>query len=907
MRMKFASALLLLLIVTSARSQCTSEERYWELFNNASNGIGLESDGDNLIECYHHFSSIQDTAFALYSLNYGIYFQIRNKQIYDAGTNLQLLQDNLDSTNFDNYVQLFIDYNYLKAILYYNLGNSDLCIYYSNEYIKLQNKYKIGSFQTKIIYDFLGLANIAIGDYDYSISNFENALEQSSEEAFLFNSRIQGHTAYSYLKLRDTVNAKKYLELAEQNITKDTSDYDIIYYYQYLATYYLQIENSQLAKKHVDLALGKNPLSIEKINLLILKGQIELLESAPDANQTFRQAYQLTVDSLGFNKYKVSDVLLNIGDSYLQQNNFDLSLNYLDLCIDLLWDNRDSLETILNPRILVESLTHKSYILSQQNKHDEAMDQAMLSTKVLNYLLKHKIHSIHSSTAFISKIKSQYAKIIESFNESNLRESSFILNQKTKAILLRIKIDEANTFKQFDLDDEEIYRISKLKNEINTLNSTLANPGKSIQNESINFQFQEKSNTLDSLIDNLELTSPLLYKLKYEDQKALTFKHFQKNLLTDKSALIEYYLGDKILYTYVVTNKKSLILSTPVSVTFTNHIYNLNGHIRSLDSEVPYDSYLESTEYLYDKLLKEIIAKVGSEINQLYIIPDDEINYIPFSVLFEKAPGTAANERYDLLPYIGKKYDISYHYSSALFDDNNSILTTDLSGFAPAFTSDYSSKADLDQLLYNQEEVLLIRDITDGEIHIDTSATLPNLRKSINSYKIAHLATHATCNDTLPFESKIHMEDGPLFAYEIYNMPHKLDLAVLSACQTGDGTLKKGEGLMSLARAFISSGCKSVITSLWSVNDMNSSALMQTFYQNLWSGKTVSASLAQSKRDYLKNVESVLQAHPFHWATFISIGNGDMAIFRIPWGTIFILSILILLISVIFIRILGKF
>ena len=147
------------------------------------------------------------------------------------------------------------------------------------------------------------------------------------------------------------------------------------------------------------------------------------------------------------------------------------------------------------------------------------------------------------------------------------------------------------------------------------------------------------------------------------------------------------------------------------------------------------------------------------------------------------------------------------------------------------------------------------------------------------------------------------MEDGPLYAYEIYNMPHELDLAVLSACQTGDGALKKGEGIMSLARAFISSGCKSVITSLWNVNDQNSSPLMTSFYEHVWTGKTVGESLGQSKRDYLNSASSTLQAHPYNWATFIAIGKADMAIFRVPWAELFLLLLLVLLTSLFLLKI----
>lgn len=87
---------------------------------------------------------------------------------------------------------------------------------------------------------------------------------------------------------------------------------------------------------------------------------------------------------------------------------------------------------------------------------------------------------------------------------------------------------------------------------------------------------------------------------------------------------------------------------------------------------------------------------------------------------------------------------------------------------------------------------------------------------------------------------------------------------------------------MSLARSFLSSGCETIITSLWNVNDRNSIGLLRSFYEHLYGGKSIGISLAQAKRDYLQNTNSALQAHPFNWATFISIGNPNQAFSKFP-------------------------
>ena len=121
--------------------------------------------------------------------------------------------------------------------------------------------------------------------------------------------------------------------------------------------------------------------------------------------------------------------------------------------------------------------------------------------------------------------------------------------------------------------------------------------------------------------------------------------------------------------------------------------------------------------------------------------------------------------------------------------------------------------------------------------------------------------------------------DGFLHAYEIYNLPLQARLAVLSACETGVGELVKGEGVMSLARAFHYAGCPSVVTSLWKVDDEATAQLMQYFYENLANGKTKSTALREAKLSYLKNAPES-KKHPLYWAGFVLIGDDSEIILQ---------------------------
>jgi len=141
--------------------------------------------------------------------------------------------------------------------------------------------------------------------------------------------------------------------------------------------------------------------------------------------------------------------------------------------------------------------------------------------------------------------------------------------------------------------------------------------------------------------------------------------------------------------------------------------------------------------------------------------------------------------------------------------------------------------------------------------------------------------------------------------YEIVNLDHQLDLAVLSVCNANAGRLRAGEGVISLSRAFIQSGCPSVTSSMWQADDEKSLELMKNYYLNLKNGQAKNKALSESQRSYLESSsdKSVLEMHPYYWATFIHSGD-VVPIFdapfweRIPFSTFFILIFLTLLLII---------
>jgi CHAT domain-containing protein len=165
-----------------------------------------------------------------------------------------------------------------------------------------------------------------------------------------------------------------------------------------------------------------------------------------------------------------------------------------------------------------------------------------------------------------------------------------------------------------------------------------------------------------------------------------------------------------------------------------------------------------------------------------------------------------------------------------------------------------------------------------GDVFTFNSANEKNLKsEKVLGYDYLHLATHGFINDSRPklsgllfADDSLSGEDNILYSEEIFTLNLNANLVVLSACESGLGKIKKGEGILGLARGFIYAGAKNLIVSLWQVADKSTSELMIEFYKNILNGDNYSSSLRNAK---LKLIKEGTFSYPLEWAPFVLIGN----------------------------------
>ena len=132
---------------------------------------------------------------------------------------------------------------------------------------------------------------------------------------------------------------------------------------------------------------------------------------------------------------------------------------------------------------------------------------------------------------------------------------------------------------------------------------------------------------------------------------------------------------------------------------------------------------------------------------------------------------------------------------------------------------------------------------------------------------------HGEVDDENPQNSKLIFGQESLTMGDLNTLHINADLVVLTACNTGAGQLKNGEGVMSLSRAFAYAGCPSVIMSLWSLPDEQTAYLSQLFFTFLKDGMSKHVALQQAKLSYLQKPLNDFSAHPFFWGGLVTTGN----------------------------------
>ena len=516
-------------------------------------------------------------------------------------------------------------------------------------------------------------------------------------------------------------------------------------------------------------------------------------------------------------------------------------------------------------------------------------------------LLLAKTYPIYEQAIAVSLLKA------EADHDLELLQNTFTYAEKSKSSLLQAQLKAADALSFAGIPDSLTQRERDLRIDItwrekqrqNLLNQGLTETDTSVLRVSgIIFDLKQ---SYESLKQRFERDYPNYYRLKY-DLSTVSLNYVQDTLLTKDQALLEYFAGDSSLFLFVIKPDTFVVREVkrdfPLEKWIEQFRHGLYGFYTIPKAKRPdtlfdftLDQYLTYAPKLYEKLIAPVRELLPE---QVIIVPDGPLGYLPFDALLSAAPKDESN--FKTYPFLTKQYQFSYTYSATLLREmrdkkHRREPGKPFAAFAPFYDGDttllaglYSydelMRKDLQPLHYSGEEVAAASKLMRGEIVAGTAATEERFTSTAGDYRILHLATHGRADNRvgdyafLAFtELKDSIENELLYVKDLYNLELNADLVVLSACETGIGKLQRGEGIISLARAFAYAGAKSIVTTLWEVNDKSTSELMRYFYRELNRGKDKDEALRAARLRYLKEQTSVEMCHPFFWSAFVPVGD----------------------------------
>lgn len=852
------------------------------------------------------------------------------------------------------------DVNDIESLAF---ANSELGVSYtfSNELVDAKKHYIVGyslyknlgnSIRLALLSNNLGKIYTNFFDYRSALKYFEEGIQFAGDDKRAQALNLLG-LADVYTNLSNYSKALKYYREA-QKIASDIKEISLnidistgigalnfnldkfqnaAFYYQYALEIQTTVENSYLT---ADI--------YHKLGLTYFR-----MDSLLIAENYFKKSIGLASSSKNY--YAAALSYGDLAELYLNNRDFNNSVVFLSKAKSIAqkyqWDHLIAEEDILEGNINVARKNFEMAKLSFQNALRIGQTLNDFNIQILAYYSLGKLfHDNGFSEAAESFYKSGISLIEDVsrplFEDSEVQISYFnsrreLYDSYTKLLLEQKRYEEA-----FLVIDK-----SRSRNTMqNLINIKLASSGN-------NEQFIEKLYELDwminsgiysaaetdslkqlfsSLKNNISEKHPHLKSIiAYEYNKRVT--DFQK-FLADRENFLSYYLNENKSYLFLITknsfhafelaaNKKEIIeLISKVSPYFDQESdakYFFNKDLFAFNSQSAYE--------LFTKILKPAMAKIPLN-EKLIISPSTELLVFPFEFLITNYESNESNYNYSNKNFLVADYAISYAPSASVYAEGvqNKLTNNEkvLIVGDPAIdnqSEDFGERRGLLEesinsprsftllpLKYSGEEVDMISKIIKADkVFLNKDATETNFKQNAELSKIIHLSTHSLLYKKQPliFFSNFYdsENDGFLEASEIIQLKLNSDLVVLSSCSSGLGKLDESEGILGMTKAFFDAGTKSIIVSLWEVNDKFTSKLMTIFYQKLSEGYDKAEALRLAKIEFIEKYSP----NPYFWAAFVLSGNTsklkiETASTISPFVTVLLFVILLTLVAYIIMR-----
>ena len=772
------------------------------------------------------------------------------------------------------------------------------------------------------IYDGLSRAKMEMRDLPTAIS-----LAQKTLSLILLNdphNNLQRATIYK--RLGNIFFYNKQYELATDYLTKaiqtteDGHDKELARLYSDLALVNFEKKKYKQALHYFDVAIkhdlrwaGANSDAIAKLYVQKAFAHMQLNQE-DSALFLLTQNLQIRKKVYGEKNVNTFGARYSLGQLFVHLNQFDSAARYYQQSLISLVKDFDNNNWAFNPKPLPEDmntdlimgLVGKAIALKKIAENDPDKIE-LLKISLKTFFLADSTFSVYRSNFFdddpqlfqLEVGRVPYEQMLDAAfalyrqsKDPDYLEYSLLIMERSRGVLLQNDLNRAESYSQAGISDEfrqqERSLISGRQNILQQLSKTSDERNK----DSLYSRLLSVNSRHQILLRDMEKVSPGYVSTKYKDEK-IQMKTVIDLLRDKNSVLLEYLWGENNVYILMLSGSSMKIKIVPQTKEFKNDFNIVMEELAMEHSTIfrpdRFERFCKSSHSLFNYLIGDLLSDIKSEKSPLIISSDGPLSAFPFEVLLTN-PVTTTTVNYHL-PYLLFDYTISYMFSVNIWLKQEITPRSGNRLLAFGYTSNPNDTKDL-SLPGTALEISSIQKVMnkkDNQYLLGPDASESNFKERVPNFNIVHMAIHGMADTSNVLEShlifrsdKETTEDGRLYAHELYNLNlNKLDLAILSACESGIGKHQVGEGMMSMAHGFAYAGCPSMVISLWKIDDRTTAQIMGNFYQYMAKEENLDQALNNAKADYLKKANE-FNSHPSYWAAFLQIGDNKPI--SKPWG-----------------------
>ncbi len=683
--------------------------------------------------------------------------------------------------------------------------------------------------------------------------------------------------------------------------------------YHNISISYLSIDSLSVAEEHVNRAA-----SLHSDNLNFLSNDLEVLGlinakrgKQKESERFLKRSLVLRKKFKGNNR-AISSSYENLAELYFSQDK-NIAVKYIDSAIFTLIINPAQNDfgnpiishvIALNEVSLIRAMGLKAQMIAKNSTNQESQLIALDLYSKIDSLLTINLFNLHfekSRLAYLELLYEHYPDVIKLCHEmdalypnSGYDKLGFGYSSKTKSLVLVSELNEKKLYNSESNNKLDNTIIQATRNINNLYSEILESGGDSV---ALIASYLKAQRELEEKL-NVQLTHNTKNNLaKYDLSNPMSVEEIQKRMLPHQLYL-EFLISPDQLISYWITQDTFAIGLIPNTELVENLVASLQSLVSIRNGDI--DSIDQIRGLLSNLLLPSWSSDITQDAREWLIVPDGILHQLSFDLLTP----IHGNES-----YLIEEVDISTSYTSRLLFYNQSRkINSTYQGYGTSYAEIPRDNArsnnilppsyQINMLANAEKEISRSQEIMNGTSFLGAAASKFNFIKNWNKSDILHLSLHGFVDKNFYEKSCLIFDnresDNLLLLSDVYAMDNNIDLAVLSSCYTASGQFYKGEGIQGITKSFLKSGKTTVISSLWEASDLSASRIIPFFFNRLKKGLTLTKSLKEAKIEYLKNA-TPSQRHPYYWANFQIIGQGDISLDRGYNNLLWILGGLILI------------